>query len=129
MLSASCGALIRDGQPGHDFVFLNIILTTFCARGSMRQMDKRPTRRQMGLVLGALGVASAHAQTNKPGTETGKTSIHQTIDFKRRPRASMKSCSMPGNSAPSQKIRPKFNLSPARHSGCSAAALRAATMN
>jgi activator of HSP90 ATPase len=41
----------------------------------MRKMGKNVTRRQMGLVLGALGATSAHA-------ETSKTSIHQTIDFK-----------------------------------------------
>jgi activator of HSP90 ATPase len=47
------------------------------------QMDKKLTRRQMSLVLGALGAASAHAQTNRTGA--GKTSIHQTIDFKATP--------------------------------------------
>jgi activator of HSP90 ATPase len=41
----------------------------------MRQMDKNVTRRQMGLVLGALAAAPARAQTNK-------TAIHQTIDYK-----------------------------------------------
>jgi len=37
----------------------------------------------MSLVLGVVGVASADAQTNKTGA--GKTSIHQTIDFKAAP--------------------------------------------
>jgi activator of HSP90 ATPase len=38
-------------------------------------MDKQVTRRQMVMVLGAIGVAPAQAQITK-------TSIHQTIDFK-----------------------------------------------
>jgi activator of HSP90 ATPase len=40
-------------------------------------MDRKVTRRQMSLVLGALGATSAQAQA-----ETGKTSIHQTVDYK-----------------------------------------------
>ena len=34
----------------------------------------------MGLMVGGLGVASAHGQTNKPGT-----TIHQEVDFKATP--------------------------------------------
>lgn len=45
-------------------------------------MDRKLTRRRIGLALGAAGAGSVRAQTTKPRTETGKTSIHQTIDFK-----------------------------------------------
>jgi activator of HSP90 ATPase len=45
-------------------------------------MDRKVTRRQMSLALGALGVTSAEAQTAKRGTEVAKTNIHRTIEFK-----------------------------------------------
>ena len=40
------------------------------------------TRRQMGMILGSLGMASAHAQTK---TQTSGTTIHQEVDFKAAP--------------------------------------------
>jgi uncharacterized protein YndB with AHSA1/START domain len=43
-------------------------------------MDAKPTRRRIGLILGAFGAASANAQTGKPGT-----AIHQSVDFKTTP--------------------------------------------
>jgi activator of HSP90 ATPase len=43
-------------------------------------MDRKITRRQMSLMAGGLAVASAHAQTNKPGT-----AIHQETDFAAAP--------------------------------------------
>jgi hypothetical protein len=43
-------------------------------------MDKHLTRRGMGLIFGGLGIASARAQTRKPGT-----AIHQEVDFKAAP--------------------------------------------
>ncbi len=43
-------------------------------------MDKKVTRRQIGLILGGLGSVSAYAQTQKPGT-----TIHQEADFKAKP--------------------------------------------
>ena len=43
-------------------------------------MNKYITRRNMSVVLGSLGVCSAQAQTEKPGT-----TIHQEIDFKTTP--------------------------------------------
>jgi len=46
----------------------------------MQLMDKKITRRRMSLILGGLGIASAHAQTSKPGI-----SIHQEVDFKATP--------------------------------------------
>jgi len=42
----------------------------------MQPMNQKVTRRQMSFLLGGLGAASAHAQTNKPGA-----AIHQEIDF------------------------------------------------
>jgi activator of HSP90 ATPase len=43
-------------------------------------MDEKVTRRHLSLILGSLVVASAHAQTKKPGT-----AIHQEIDFNAAP--------------------------------------------
>jgi len=43
----------------------------------MQPMERKVTRRQIGMILGA---ASAQAQTTKPGTI-----IHQSIDFKATP--------------------------------------------
>ena len=43
-------------------------------------MNEKMTRRHVGLVLGSLGIASAYAQTKKPGT-----AIHQEFDFKATP--------------------------------------------
>jgi len=46
----------------------------------MQAMDIKITRRQMSWIAGEAGVASACAQTNKPGT-----AIHQEVDFKVTP--------------------------------------------
>ena len=46
----------------------------------MQPMNEKMTRRHVGLVLGSLGIASAYAQTKKPGT-----AIHQEFDFKATP--------------------------------------------
>lgn len=43
-------------------------------------MDNLVTRRRMSLILGSLGIASAQAQTQKPGT-----TIHFDIDYKTTP--------------------------------------------
>jgi activator of HSP90 ATPase len=57
-----------------------MILIIFYAHGSMQLMDKKVTRRDMSLILGGLGIASAHAQSNKPST-----TIHQEVDFQATP--------------------------------------------
>src|SRR5580700_7211593 len=54
-------------------------------RQVVKHMDKNVTRRQIGLILGVLGVGSAatttsNAQQGKPGT-----AIHQEVDFKAAP--------------------------------------------
>jgi activator of HSP90 ATPase len=46
----------------------------------MQPMNEKMTRRQVSLILGSLSVASASAQTKKPGT-----AIHQELDFKATP--------------------------------------------
>jgi activator of HSP90 ATPase len=46
----------------------------------MQPMNEKMTRRGMSLILSSLTVASAHAQTNKPGT-----AIHLEVDFKSAP--------------------------------------------
>jgi len=46
----------------------------------MQPMNEKMTRRHVGLMLGSLSVASAYAQTKKPGT-----AIHQELDFKATP--------------------------------------------
>jgi activator of HSP90 ATPase len=43
-------------------------------------MNEKITRRQIGLILGSVGVALAQAQTKKPST-----TIHQEVDFKATP--------------------------------------------
>jgi len=44
------------------------------------RMDNKVTRRYMSLMVGGLGIASAHAQTQKPGT-----TIHFEVDYKTSP--------------------------------------------
>jgi activator of HSP90 ATPase len=43
-------------------------------------MDDTITRRHIGLILGSLAIAPAHAQTQKPGT-----TIHFEVDYKTTP--------------------------------------------
>jgi uncharacterized protein YndB with AHSA1/START domain len=43
-------------------------------------MDNQVSRRRIGLILGGLGIASAEAQTQKPGT-----TIHFDVDYKTTP--------------------------------------------
>src|SRR6267154_2192005 len=46
----------------------------------MQFMDRKITRLGMSMILGGIGIASAHAQTNKRGT-----TIHQEVDFQTTP--------------------------------------------
>src|ERR1700689_1489591 len=54
-------------------------LIIFCSHGSMQSMENKMTRREMGLLLGGLGMASAQAEEKKPGT------IHFDVDYKTKP--------------------------------------------